>query len=150
MVPRLLLIAVLAALALAMPAAAEDGPADEADSASDPPQEQAAQEPAPPESNEPASSDPSSGDDAAAGEAPACAPIDPSCLASEPLVWTTQPSYACQPYELQDPGDGPVTETASIDPDGCYRDFLRRALGWPPVTFTSPITSSLIELLPWP
>jgi hypothetical protein len=41
---------------------------------------------------------------------------------------------ACQAWELNTPDSSqPVWDAVILDPDGCIRSFLRRTLGWPPI-----------------
>ncbi|MFA5943978.1 MAG: hypothetical protein WC876_05885 [Candidatus Thermoplasmatota archaeon] len=97
MVQRPLLIALLAALAVAMPAAAQEGPAS-TDTLSEPPT--------------------------------GCLPLDPSCgPVDQPaaLVLAEQPapeSPTCRIFDLT--SDQPAHV---VDPDGCWRSWLKRAIG---------------------
>ena len=118
MVRRLLLTALLATLAVAMPATAqEDAPFAVADGSA------------------PAGclSDLSCGFDelAIACEAwdPDC-PLDDGQDASGGLL---QLGPGCRPWDLNMPDSNQsLAETLILDPEGCIQSFLRRTLGWPP------------------
>jgi hypothetical protein len=102
MVRRLLLTALLAVLAVALPASAEEDPAS-SEPSSDPPAE--------------------------------CLPFDPFCLpVQEPVevVWEEIPlvpleeasDSQCPLFDLNS-----ASASGAIDPDGCYRAFIKRTIG---------------------
>jgi hypothetical protein len=64
--------------------------------------------------------------------APECQPLDLLCDEGNSGGPDPTQTSSCKPYEINSPTNGPVTETVLIDPDGCYREKIRHALGWPP------------------
>ena len=132
MVRRLLLTALLATLAVALPAAAEGDPA--------------APE-SPPGSDAPACQ-PS---DLFCGLA--------LNLYGVPTVGEefqghsdTRDDSACRAWSMNWPdGNRPVTDTVIVDPDGCLRSFVRRTLGWPPLEENVQVhLAPASNVLPWP
>jgi hypothetical protein len=142
MVRRLLLTALVATLAVALPAAADEDPA-----ASAPPEQ-------------------------AVGPACqpfdlSCLPgPDLDVVECDSSLTTCSPDTSglpepgddeglaeqCKAYEFTMPGDGPMTQIVVIDPEGCIRNYIRRTLGWPPSgqdPLHTYVLTPAIDLLPW-
>lgn len=139
MVRRLLLTALLAALAVALPVAAEEDPAFGLPSGSDP-------------------AGCLSSDLSCVGPLDVCDPLLGSCWGGESQsaslsAMHVAESMECRPWDLNTPSTNTsIWETLIVDPDGCIRSFVRRTLDrLPPFATDSAIASPLVnDLLPWP
>ena len=55
---------------------------------------------------------------------------------------------ACQAWEINTPdANQPIWDTVILDPDGCIQSFIRRTLGWPPLSYEVQFVSSSYDLL---
>jgi hypothetical protein len=127
MVRRLLSIALLAVLAVALPAAAEEDPA-----ASEPGLDPADCPPLEP---------------CTTSLPDACEAWDLECnLAEAPSLEDATPSSACRAVEYNSPTEnGPVWEMVVVDPEGCLMEWVKRSLGIPPIDTVVEVKSALLQ-----
>ena len=140
MVRRLLLTALLAALAVALPAAAEADPAF-----------------GPPTGSDPSGCLPSNlfcGLDLCSGALDPCALDDPSASFSlYQAVGGAVDEPTCRAWDVNMPdAEQSIWETVTVDPEGCIRRYVWETLeDLPPVPQVLDPTSSFFEEnLPWP
>ena len=130
MVRRLPSIALLAVLAVALPAAAEEDPG--------------ASEPGSDPASECLPLDPFCTVLAPVAE---CEAWELDCnLAEAPSLEDAAPSSVCRAVEYNSLAENrPLWETVVVDPDGCLVEWVKRSLGIPPIETVVEAKSSLLQ-----